>query len=113
MLGSAAVLTLSMMICRRRNMDRRWMILPMLTWLYELFPYTLPGPIDEYLAFGGAATVLVWQFLQAEVLGSGTPAEPPQPPPRPVTEDEGPIIDVTSTVMEDRVVQPEIGDKKG
>jgi len=61
-LAAAGLLTLVLAAVKRKHLPKRWIILPLLCWMYECLPITLPGPIDELLAIGGSGMVTVWAW---------------------------------------------------
>lgn len=68
---AAALLTLVMWAVRRKRLPVRWVILPLLCWVYECLPVTLPGPFDEALALGGSGMAVVWAWAKAAYLPGG------------------------------------------
>ncbi|MBF0407225.1 MAG: hypothetical protein HQM10_07720 [Candidatus Riflebacteria bacterium] len=43
----------------REAENTNWLILPVVCFLYEMLPVNIPGPFDDYFAFGGAVTSVV------------------------------------------------------
>jgi len=39
-----------------QGVGRRWLILPITVFLYEMIPLNIPGAFDDYMAFGGQVT---------------------------------------------------------
>jgi hypothetical protein len=62
-IGSAFVFSLSLSTARKFNQSSAWTIAPALVFIYEMLPINLPGPVDDYLSFGGAATLFAIQIL--------------------------------------------------
>jgi hypothetical protein len=63
-IGSSILLTLSL-IKQKQNplISRKWLVLPALVFIYEMLPINIPGPVDDYLAFGSATIVTVLGYL--------------------------------------------------
>ena len=55
----------SMALYKMRKVHPGWLILPAVTFLYEMLPVNIPGPFDDYFAFGGSAFYLVFQAILA------------------------------------------------
>ena len=59
-IGSALLLTLSLWRVRHQEMrGKGWLIYPVLVFIYEMLPVNIPGPVDDYLAFGSSAVTTV------------------------------------------------------
>lgn len=53
-IGSGLILTLCLWkVYHDGGRDRKWLILPILVYLYEMLPINLPGPFDDYFALSG------------------------------------------------------------
>jgi hypothetical protein len=63
-LTSAFLLSSVLLAIRRKNLPFKWALLPLLCWLYECLPITLPGPIDEFLAVGGSGMDVFWAWVK-------------------------------------------------
>lgn len=59
-IGSGLILSLCLWKAHQEpGRSRKWLILPALVYLYEMLPINLPGPLDDYLAFGGDAVAAI------------------------------------------------------
>jgi len=67
-LAASALFTLVLAAVKKKHLPKRWVILPLLSWIYECLPITLPGPIDEFLAIGGSGMVTFWAWAKKEHL---------------------------------------------
>ena len=63
MWGSAFLLTASLWMYKQKEMSRTWIIFPILTFLYEMLPISLPTDIDNLVMLGGSSTIITLQFL--------------------------------------------------
>jgi hypothetical protein len=63
-LAASVLLTLVLVAVKRRRVPRKWIILPLLCWLYECLPITLPGPLDNLLTVGGSGMVTFWAWAR-------------------------------------------------
>lgn len=63
-MGAALMLGVCMALDKRYKMDKRWLLLPALVFLYEMLPINIPGPIDDTFALGGSVGVVFVQFLR-------------------------------------------------
>ncbi|MBF0503341.1 MAG: hypothetical protein HQM09_24695 [Candidatus Riflebacteria bacterium] len=62
-IGSAMCLSLCLWMSRGTQ-DRKWLILPTICFLYEMLPVNIPGPFDDYFAFGGTfVTTVMMKFM--------------------------------------------------
>ena len=46
-------------------MHKTWIIFPTIVFLYEMLPVSIPGPFDDFFAFGGSCANDFFQFLAA------------------------------------------------
>jgi len=61
-IGSAILLSISFALVKTGEMRTAWAILPAAMFTYEMLPVNIPGPLDDYLAFGGAVGSLILQL---------------------------------------------------
>ncbi len=66
-IGSAIIFTISMWMLKNKRMSTYWVIFPSMVFLYEMLPINIPGPFDDYFAFGGTAVLLLMQSFSNEV----------------------------------------------
>jgi hypothetical protein len=52
---------------KQYKMDKKWLILPALVFLYEMLPINIPGPVDDTFALGGSVSVVFIQFLRRAI----------------------------------------------
>lgn len=62
--AAAGLLTLVLAAVKRGRVPRKWIILPLLCWLYECLPITLPGPVDNILTVSGSGMVTFWAWAK-------------------------------------------------
>jgi hypothetical protein len=62
-IGSAFLFSLSLSTARKFHQSDAWVIAPALVFMYEMLPINIPGPVDDYLSFGGTATIVAIQLL--------------------------------------------------
>jgi len=63
-LTAAFLLSAVLLAIRRKNLPLKWALLPLLCWIYECTPFSLPGPFDELLAVGGSGMDVFWAWLK-------------------------------------------------
>lgn len=63
-LTAAFLLSSVLLAIRRKGLPLGWALLPLLCWVYECLPLTLPGPFDEMLAVGGSGMDVFWAWLK-------------------------------------------------
>jgi hypothetical protein len=66
-IGSGLLLTLCLWkVYHEGGEDRKWLIFPILVYIYEMLPVNLPGPFDDYFALtGDAAFYLLHQIMSS------------------------------------------------
>ena len=64
-IAAGLLLGACMALAKRYATGLRWLLLPVLVFLYEMLPLNLPGPVDDALAVGSAAGAVLLQFLRA------------------------------------------------
>jgi hypothetical protein len=53
-IGSGFILTLCLWrVYHSGGQGKNWLIIPILVYMYEMLPVNIPGPFDDYFAFGG------------------------------------------------------------
>jgi len=52
-IGSGLLLTLCLWKTYHEDGDRKWLIFPILVYVYEMLPVNIPGPFDDYFALSG------------------------------------------------------------
>jgi hypothetical protein len=53
-IGSGFLLTLCLwMVYHNNGKGKNWLIFPIIVYIYEMLPVNIPGPFDDYFAFGG------------------------------------------------------------
>ena len=53
-IGSGFILTMCLWrVHHNHGVGEEWLILPVVVFLYEMLPVNIPGPFDDYFAFGG------------------------------------------------------------
>ncbi len=53
-IGSGFVMTLCLWRVRQNGGEgRKWLIFPIIVYIYEMLPVNIPGPFDDLFAFGG------------------------------------------------------------
>lgn len=52
-IGSGLLLTLCLWQAYHEGGDRKWLIFPILVYVYEMLPVNIPGPFDDYFAVSG------------------------------------------------------------
>ena len=52
-IGSGLLLTLCLWRTYHEGGDRKWLIFPILVYVYEMLPVNIPGPFDDYFALSG------------------------------------------------------------
>jgi len=64
-IGAGLLLTLCLWNTYHENgASRRWLILPILVYIYEMLPVNIPGPFDDYFALSGdLACVILYQLV--------------------------------------------------
>ena len=72
-IGSAILFSASLSLSRKAAQSTAWVILPAVVFIYEMLPVNIPGPFDDYFAFGGAVTLLVLQNVMRARLASPPP----------------------------------------
>lgn len=75
-IGSAVVLSVCLWMIRHNKMPVTWAILPAVIFLYEMLPINVPGPFDDWFAFGGDVTVLLFQGLAYTLKPRQVPVDP-------------------------------------
>lgn len=63
-IGAGLLLTLCLWKAyHEEGASRRWLIFPILVYIYEMLPVNLPGPLDDYFALtGDVASFLLYQL---------------------------------------------------
>ena len=66
-IGSGLMLTLCLWKAyHEQGESRRWLIFPILVYIYEMLPINLPGPFDDYFALtGDVACFILYQLAGA------------------------------------------------
>jgi hypothetical protein len=62
-IGSALLLSACLWMIQRGRFPVYWAILPIITFMYEMLPVNVPGPFDDWFAFGGDGAFLVLQGI--------------------------------------------------
>lgn len=64
-IGAGLLLTLCLWNEYHENgQGRKWLILPILVYIYEMLPVNIPGPFDDYFALSGdIACVILYQLI--------------------------------------------------
>lgn len=64
-IGAGLLLTLCLWkVYHEGGEGRRWLIFPILVYIYEMLPINIPGPIDDYFALtGDLASVILYQLI--------------------------------------------------
>jgi hypothetical protein len=64
-IGAGLLLTLCLWKVHHEGGEgRRWLIFPILVYIYEMLPINIPGPIDDYFALtGDFASVILYQLI--------------------------------------------------
>lgn len=66
-IGAGLLLTLSLWKAYHdEGQSRRWLIFPILVYIYEMLPINLPGPFDDYLALTGDVACYLLAQLAAQ-----------------------------------------------
>jgi hypothetical protein len=53
-IGSGFILTLCLWrVYHSEGQGKKWLIIPILVYMYEMLPVNIPGPFDDYFAFSG------------------------------------------------------------
>jgi hypothetical protein len=60
-IGSAILLSACLWMIRAGHLPAVWAVFPAIVFAYEMLPINIPGPFDDWFAFGGDVTVLLWQ----------------------------------------------------
>ena len=67
-IGSGLILTLCLWkVHQEGGTNRRWLIMPILVYVYEMLPINLPGPLDDYFAFSGDVLAAILFQLNSQV----------------------------------------------
>jgi len=63
-IGAGLLLTLSLWkVYHEPGLSRRWLIFPILVYIYEMLPINIPGPFDDYFALtGDVASFILYQL---------------------------------------------------
>jgi hypothetical protein len=67
-IGSAILLSMSLFWVKEKHMPRAWLAIPLASFIYEILPVDIPGPVDEYVAFGGSLVSIIWQGMRYRLL---------------------------------------------
>lgn len=61
LIGSAILLGICMILAKRQEIDKLFLIFPAVVFIYEMLPINIPGPFDDIFAFGGSvvSTILI------------------------------------------------------
>lgn len=78
-IGSAILFSTSLWMSRRSEQSPGWTVLPGIVFMYEMLPINIPGPFDDYFAFGGTVTLVVVQYLMRSASIPGMPDRPQLP----------------------------------
>jgi len=62
-IGSAIILSLFLYWYRDRKIKKATIIIPAIVFIYEMLPINIPGPFDDYFAFGGTATIAIFTMI--------------------------------------------------
>jgi len=106
---------------KQKEMSKAWIIFPVLTFIYQMLPITLPTDIDNFLMLGGSSSTLVLQFLvwkrkshspmlQAQT-GEAQVIEQSNPP-FIVCDEQGVQEHESSTSFTSEKIDPLLGDKE-
>ena len=63
-IGAAMLLGACMVIAKRYQMDKTWLLLPALVFIYEMLPINIPGPLDDTFALTGSVGTAIVQFMR-------------------------------------------------
>lgn len=63
-MGTALILTLSLWMVKQGDMPHKWLIIPILSFMYEMLPIYIPGSFDNLFALGGAGISSMIQFAK-------------------------------------------------
>ncbi len=76
-IGSAVLLSFCMSFVSRRELNRAWLITPLIIFLYEMLPVNIPGPFDDIFALTGSAGSAVLLLVKGRLsrLAGGRAAE--------------------------------------
>ena len=58
-IGSAVLLGVCMALVKRDGINKLWLILPSVVFLYEMLPVNIPGPFDDLFAFSGSVANVI------------------------------------------------------
>ncbi len=62
-IGSAILLSMSLWMIRKGDLPNAWAVIPATVFAYEMLPINIPGPFDDWFAFGGDAVYLLVQGI--------------------------------------------------
>jgi hypothetical protein len=68
-IGAGIILTLC--LWRTYHNDgagKQWLIFPLLVYIYEMLPINIPGPFDDYFAFGGDIVYAILFYSKTTVM---------------------------------------------
>jgi hypothetical protein len=63
-IGAAMLLGACMVMAKRYQMDKTWLLLPALVFIYEMLPINIPGPLDDTFALTGSVGSAIVQFMR-------------------------------------------------
>jgi hypothetical protein len=67
-IGSGLILSLCLWkVYHDGGQNRKWLILPILVYLYEMLPINLPGPFDDYFALSGDVVAAILFQLASQL----------------------------------------------
>lgn len=70
---SGVLMSLGLFLYKAGKLKGWALILPALTFIYEMLPIELPTDLDNIFALGGSATMLYWGYVKRAVIaGSGS-----------------------------------------
>ncbi len=72
-IGSAFMLSISLLLLREKNMSRKWIVFPSIVYLYEMLPISIPGPFDDIFAFGGTSACVFFQIISSRLFSFTKP----------------------------------------
>lgn len=85
-IGIALLLTLSLWMVKKGDMSHKWLIVPILSFIYEMLPVDIPGPIDDMFALSGAGISAVIQLLRgASIFSRRVEVDKPEGKPKALT----------------------------